>query len=542
MRRVSTFLHHRNSKKKKTSMSSEVSHDSSSITSSAENAGTPNDGLGRKKSKSRKMSPIVVNAPNSTKWRVVDDSGSDDDTIDDIRRPSGLGRSVSISSQQSAPPSPFSAIPEESPFPSARNSYIRQRALSSPNHLGSFAQKAANRASVRSSILASVGHTSFNPSAPVLPSDVWLLVLGYLPRADVVQLATTCRDFHSASKRVLYHTIDSRTLKDTQFELLVKLLAYRADLTDLIRVFECHTWPEFYPPHPNGKRIHSPTTSFSPMLTATFTIAFQNMYRITSLVLPSFDSTFLRHHSAFGLTRISFLNESLTEAETTKVFTWLNGQTNITQLELPNLVEQDTSTSTSASHPNDPNGHNDTQNGSPYPSSNTNLLTPTNGSLASSTNLLLTPNSARFASSTSLAPVSPFTSPTLLPQLSTYVGPPSILSSLLLPNEKPRPIKRVTLNINKTLYTGLRPAALVSTLQSLKLVHLALRFGPAADKRTIAKVLGACVALFPSPNDSEDEDYGFSPVGKTPHRLSTTLKSLEIVLADSSEGSDQVDL
>lgn len=56
----------------------------------------------------------------------------------------------------------------------------------------------------------------------------------------------------------------------------------------------------------------------------------------------------------------------------------------------------------------------------------------------------------------------------------------------------PRPLRNATLSINTTLYTGLRPGALMQSLQGIK--RLELRFGSAVDRRTIGKVLSAAGA------------------------------------------------
>jgi len=126
-------------------------------------------------------------------------------------------------------------------------------------------------------------------------------------------------------------------------------------------------------------------------------------------------------------------------------------------------------------------------------------------------------------------PKSPFNSPALLPALTTLVATPSIISSLIAtgPTALPRPLQNVTLSINNTLYTGLRPAALLNTLHGI--TTLALKFGPTVDKRTIGKVLSAGAALSPKDKNNDNDTIAY---GKT-------LQVLEIVLSDSAEGTDQ---
>ncbi|KAF8063459.1 hypothetical protein FPV67DRAFT_1371599, partial [Lyophyllum atratum] len=411
-------------------------------------------------------------------------------SIDDIRRPSGLGRAASISSNRSLPPSPFTAIDEESPFHMPTSGgYERMRAMSSPNPLRLAGFKNKTKPLSRSSSAARRNtKKDRHPSIPRMPQEVLVVILSFIPRHAVASLATTSRDFYHAAKVVFYETLDLRTLQPNQVERLVTLLAYRPDLTGFVRTFECHTWPVFFPPQSGLNGVHTHSSSFSPALTATFTIAFQNMHLVTSLVLPSFDHTFLRHHSAFGLKRLTFLSDTMSITETTKLFSWLDGQTNITHLAFPNLVDpNDTPANTYLT---------DISNGAQHPS---NTLTDTlnthgRGLSNSSITPLGTPTSP-FIFLPPSTPKSPFNSPALLPALTHLVATPSIITSLIAtrPTVVPRPLQSVTLTINNTLYTGLRPAALLNTL--LGITSLVLKFGSTVDKRTIGKVLSAAAAL-----------------------------------------------
>jgi hypothetical protein len=70
-----------------------------------------------------------------------------------------------------------------------------------------------------------------------------------------------------------------------------------------------------------------------------------------------------------------------------------------------------------------------------------------------------------------------------------------------------RPLKSVSLNINNTLYNGLRPAALMGSFHGIH--HLALRFGENVDRRSYEKVLGAVGAALGAPwkdADANDDD------------------------------------
>ncbi|KAF5375837.1 hypothetical protein D9615_008172 [Tricholomella constricta] len=477
----------------------------------------------KKRQPATPVAPLDVQAPLGSRWMVTTDETSPTESeasLDEIRRPSGLGRAVSISSNRSLPPSPFTAIDEESPFHMATNAgHERIRAMSSPNLLRASGIK--SKALARSSSAARLKQDR-PPSTPRIPTEVLVVILSFLPRHVVSSLAIISRDFCSAARFVFYETLDLRTLRPKQVEGLVTLLAYRHDLTDLVRTFECHIWPTFFPPQSNCNGVYTNPPSFSPALTATFTVAFQNMHRITSLVLPSFDHTFLRHHSAFGLKKLTFLNHALTNAETIQLFAWLDGQTNITHLAFPNLL--------------DPiNTPSNTLNTSRTDTSKS-LHSP-NGTLTDSLNThgVLTPNVTPSGSPTSTfiflppaTPKSPFNSPALLPALTTLVATPSIITSLLTTGHSvpPRPLQHVTFSINNTLYTGLRPAALLNTLHGI--TTLVLKFGPTVDKRTIGKVISAGAALSHPTTDPKN----------TTGRCQL-LQALEIELPTSSAGIDQ---
>lgn len=436
----------------------------------------------------KKRPPNLASLPNAKsdiKWQAFNGTHSPTDTEeseDDIRRPSGLGRAVSISSNRSLPPSPFTTIDEESPFhipPMA--GYERGRTMSTPNLLGSMVATNKVKFGRRSSFMPA---THPRPSLiSLVPNEVLVSVLSFLPRDDVVYLATTSREFYSATKLILYETIDLRTVRSNRVETLITLLAFRHDLAEIVRTFECHSWPSFFLPGSNPRRIHS--TSGSPQLTATFTIAFQNMHNLTTLLLPSFDHVFLRHHSLFRLRSLTFLNSSLSGPETTELFTWLNGLTDITRLMFPHLMENPDTLVIPASI--------DTPHA-------TNTLTnslDTNGALLApflKTSPSCSPASSFFFAPSPQTPVTPFNSPTLLPSITTLHATPTMFTSLLAvgPTIDPRPLRNATLSINTTLYTGLRPGALMQSLQGI--TSLELRFGSAVDRRTIGKVLSAAGA------------------------------------------------
>jgi hypothetical protein len=238
------------------------------------------------------------------------------------------------------------------------------------------------------------------------------------------------------------------------------------------------------------------------------------MSSLVSLTLPAFDISLLAHHSAFGLKSLTFLHHTATDACTKAMFAWLDGQTNIISLRFPNLddtpqikLDPITDAGLSKTH------------------SSPNLLTLSNGSIPRllSLNPFSTPNpsprSGYFMPSPSppgpqypLSDTEPFASPTLLPNLTVLHAPPSLALLLATPlssGATRRPLTSVFLNINTTLYNGLRPAALMGALRG-HTTHLALRFSEIVDRRTFEKMLGAVGAsLGPSmkagaPGNAED--------------------------------------
>src|SRR5260221_1280389 len=230
-----------------------------------------------------------------------------------------------------------------------------------------------------------------------------------------------------------------------------------------------------------------------------FTLALERMYNLTSLTLPSFDASFVAHHTSFGLKSITFLDCMMSEAETKALFAWLDGQVNISTLRFPNLFDIENCIGTMKAR---------IKNGShsPQPAPDSCYLgfaTPSNARTPS-------PYSTPMPSPTPsilMQNIPPFTSPTLLPNLTILHGTPSLVMSLCSHLENSpitrRPLRSVFLNINSTLYNGLRPASLMSTLSGIS--HLGLRFTSGVDRRSFEKVIGAAGASLGS---SAEEDNG----------------------------------
>ncbi|KAG6868856.1 hypothetical protein C0993_008985 [Termitomyces sp. T159_Od127] len=469
------------------------------------------------------LSPRVLNIQAQqpmSQWKVINRSSSpteSDISFDDIRRPSGLGRAISISSNRSLPPSPFTVADKDSPFRFAtKNDHERTRALSSPHsHWSTEALEGVinNKLQLQRSVSITRRNKACPP--PPMPHEVLINILTFASRHTVASSALSSRDWYAAARLVLYQTLDLRTLAPEKVKLLVTLLAYRHDLAELVRSFECHTWPDFFPPSSNLDEPHTPHPSFSPALTAVFTIAFQNMHLVTSLVLPSFDHTFLRHHSAFGLRKLTIISHAMSSNETAQLFAWLDGQTNITHLAFPNLLDL-----------------NNTLECFPIPkiSAPDSIITNT---CSTSTPVLTLSKSLVFPLNR-LPSASPFDSPSLLPVLTTLTATPSISNSLTANRHlaRSRPLRHITLNINDTLYTGLRPSSLLTPLRGI--TTLSLKFSNVVDRRTIAKILsaGAVLALSSSPASEGLESV-------TNHGPQGLLQELELVLRDSATGMDR---
>ena len=472
------------------------------------------------------------------------------DSEDDIRRPSGLGRAVSMMSNRSLPPSPFMPPSESSSYPS--QDYQRIRALSSPNLVQSFnkgrVKQRFRRASVSQPLIKSL--PPLPPLPPIsarLPKEVIVRILFYLSRGTIASCSQVSRPFAAAARYSLYNTLNFDSLSLLQLEQLLALLASRRDLTELVSTLICHKWPPFFIPdcHCRG----SPPTGYvfqqkDALLTATFTLALERMINITSLILPAFDASLLSHHTAFGLKRLTFMNYTISESDARALFSWLDGQTNIVSLRFMNL--EDVSTPIKNPYRNSISGILETTPTSPF------LKSPATQSISYSA------KSQQQSLSRTPTVVSPFRSPNLLPNLVELHATPFILTLLALPPQPspslspsppsslsqsfsfplilsptPLPVRRpltiISLNITTTLYTGLRPATLMSPLRGIS--HLCLKFGRAVDRRTFEKVVGAAGGVLGGREGEEGtRDGGW--IG---------LRSLEIGFQDSSPNQSRRD-
>ncbi|KAF9483675.1 hypothetical protein BDN70DRAFT_873521 [Pholiota conissans] len=502
------------------------------------------------KKKSKPPNLNLVNAALTTSSRRVSysscrDSGPDSD--DDIRIPSGLGSAVTLVSNHSLPepPSPFFPPETQDSFGPPQE-YMRTRAVSSPNLLRSltFTVRGKITRARRDSIVV---HTTVKrpqaqePSSPslfsrfrfALPQEVLIHVLSYLPRPDVLSCSTVSRSYAAAVRVSLYNCIEFDTLSPPQSEQLIALLVSRSDLTDLVTTFICRKWPPFFltDAHDQSGPVLDHRAA---LLTATFTLALERMSSLVSLTLPAFDISLLGHHSAFGLRSLTFLHRTASDACTKAMFAWLDGQTNITSLRFPHL--DDTPQTKSNSKNDSDTTHLSTTHSSP------NLLNLSNGSIP-----LLSPSpfssphtsprsSSFMPASLPATPQSPtldtqqFASPTLLPNLTVLCAPPSLallLATPLASSDTRRPLTSVSLNINTTLYNGLRPAALMNALRG-HITHLALRFSETVDRRTFEKMLGAAGASLGTRMKDDSDPFMVHPPILAKERKWDGLRELDV--------------
>ncbi|KAK0485524.1 hypothetical protein EDD18DRAFT_698746 [Armillaria luteobubalina] len=156
---------------------------------------------------------------------------------------------------------------------------------------------------------------------PPLPVEILTSILSSLPRTSLPALALLSRDFLSAAQAILYGDLDTRDVRNP--DTLWIYLVTRRDLTSLTHTLRVPAWPS------------AQTRAYLiPRVLA-------RMDNLRSLSLPSFDLHILRHHSAFGLRHIEFGNTRLSEQAEAELLTWLDGQTNVVSLRFPSLVDND---------------------------------------------------------------------------------------------------------------------------------------------------------------------------------------------------------
>jgi hypothetical protein len=289
------------------------------------------------------------------------------------------------------------------------------------------------------------------PVAVDVPVEILETIISYLPRWAVASLAVVSRSYYRAARNVLYRTLDLGIVGPERAEQLYALLAHRRELAHGVRTLICDDWPTA------SSRTPTPSSSAS-----AFRAALSNMHNLTALTIPSFNSTILHDQLPFSLTRLTLLNVTMPLDEQVGLFEWLDTQAEITYLAFPNLIEKP---------------KNDVPDKTKYHGSRLLFTVP-----------ILTPVSADLSGTYPLSST-PFGSPFLLPVLTSLHAPP-IIATLLAPV---RSLKEVTVHIQTTIYSGLRPSALMGALHGVQC--LTVRFGENIDKRSVEKVLSAAGAV-----------------------------------------------
>ena len=399
---------------------------------------------------------------------------------------------------------------------------------------------------------------SFPPSplvAPIqLPREVLNLALSYLPNKDIASLARVNEDFAAVVRGLLYDTIDLSSLLDDSMRVrkLLGVLVTKNDLTALVTKFVCREWPEWFTPSPYALNPEHETNEIweqedevelgNTFLSATFVLALSRMTGLRELIIPSFHPflfSSVGEATWSGLKSVEFGNVAMEDEEASNMVTWLAGMIDLEKLSFPRLVETaESGPKTSAeiikiarrASKTAQRLSTQTQKrcsscwspalwGAKAGNGNGNatdpaamLTSPTsfpicNGGCAGQD---MQPQEEFALSKPDLERVHPFAEyaplQTFLPNLRVLHAPPTIASLLAaLPAEEQdnecfenfsRPLEDVTINIDMTLYTGLRPTALVQGLHGLK--RFGLRFGERVDRRTVEKMLIAVGAALGS--------------------------------------------
>ncbi len=473
----------------------------------------------------------------------------------EIRCPSGLGSAVSIISFPSCSPTIDVFGPINSPP-------LIKRAISTPNLLRSLSQrvKQIRRPSIITNKISTEhfkrhAHSSVvalpslvaAKAGPCLPEEVISLILSHLPRSAVASCATISKAFTPPTRYVLYGRVDIGSLPLTQLENLLAVLSSRSHLAELVTIFICNEWPSFFITDTKS-RSGVAIQHREALLTATFTLALERMSNLTSLTLPAFDASLVAHHTSFGLKSITFLNYTMTEAETKALFAWLDGQVNITALQFPNLVEIAGSSGKPLTVKTNIPNKDDIESELAISLHNPHFKTfPSKSSAKNRIMSFYFPSTESSPSSHTSSVMQSkqlFSSPTLLPNLATLHATPDLVRLLSSPlddaSSSRRPLKSISLNINTTLYNGLRPAALMSSLRGI--THLGLVFSANVDRRSFEKVIGAAGASLGSFGDENSDDPFIIVQSPTGPRGGLRILEITFQTSQGQPGRDEVRL
>ena len=378
------------------------------------------------------------------------DTPSPTPSLEEIRRPSGLGRRVSITAQ---------SLEQETnvwPAPSTVHLHTpRKASVSAPNL--SLAAIPLPEGFVRWELSepedeTDDGHVVHEPVRVFtkIPANLLNTIFAFVQPPGLTSLARVCKSFLTPSRALLYGNVDLQPITDQRrIDACLHTLASKRDLAKLVRRFACSSTLEARP-----ALLSSPLPSFS------LAIALNNMTELTSLKVPRFDPNSF-FHTSFQLRSLTLLWETATLDDLQGMFAWLTTQSTLTSLSFPNLtLDKHTSDILSSA------GHALSEHTSDEPH-----------------------NAESHASLLSF----PFVSQ-LVPNLTRLHAPSSIVAALA----PGRPLTFITMHLHSTIYNGLRPSALFSTVSqaTTPLTHLAITTSSRdlIDPRTLERVLMAAGA------------------------------------------------
>ncbi|KAH8105365.1 hypothetical protein BXZ70DRAFT_983919 [Cristinia sonorae] len=264
---------------------------------------------------------------------------------------------------------------------------------------------------------------------PSMPPELLKSLFAYTSRRDLVAISLVCRTFVWPARQALYAHLHIQDIKDPKrVEMCMAWLASRQEIANIVRSLSVSIAPDV-----------ASTNTFTPTAMVTFAIALTKMVNLESLTLPRFTPHLLQH-TTFQLKRFTLLCEDMPLNECRETFSWLSHQPHVISISFPNLV-QDNLSQVSDGKPLDNPGLRDPP---------TDII-PSYG----------------------------------LQSLSHFHGPTS-LASIIVPA---RPIRSLSLTIHTTLYDGLRPSALMASVQQSKTPITSLSVIASGQKKVDARSL-----------------------------------------------------
>ncbi|KAL0948056.1 hypothetical protein HGRIS_010679 [Hohenbuehelia grisea] len=353
------------------------------------------------------------------------------------------------------------------------------------------------------------------------PQEVLNLIISHVPRQFIPPLALVSSRFCAAARATLYSTVDVRFIRSSRFDQLCLVLATHPELAVLVETFTYHTWhPAFFSRSHNApSRTRDTQISLLTPTAATFARALENMQRMKYLTLPSFNVGIMQSISSSELKGVTFLNRTFSHRDRHELLVWLFTQPNLQSLSFPSLFDKSgADTPNFGDTPSNPSTPLSTPalESHPGPSTGTPSLLPSDSPFAGHPSPSpaacqgLAPPSPVPSTVASLASLQQLSNEPLLPALQTLHAPPSMATHILAVSSRQtllptpphstsslsidasvQPLDTVTVRVDSTIYTGLRPSALMQALASRGMRRLTLRFCDATDRRTLDKVVSA---------------------------------------------------